>query len=228
MNGNLFPSILWMLGIMVLHVLLLFSWLYTQTHTEPWGIDDAEEKQQPTDMSGLATSSHRFCIIGVRLRFPYCLMCEQQPEATRTMCRVCLCVCVWILYVTYLTSAVAMLVKEVHIKQTCADRRTSKYSHKWTPIAILKDTQHYIVLHKLWCFLHRYEHTDVNLLHLSGALEPLWIMWYNTLGLKCYKSWCTCHLFLHHCLLMVKTLIVGMALRKLWVSSPKCTTLIYH
>lgn len=94
LNGNLFPSILWMLGIMVLHVLLLFSWLYTQTHTEPWGIDDAEEKQQPTDMSGLATSSHRFCIIGVRLRFPYCLMCEQQPEATRTMCRVCLCVCV--------------------------------------------------------------------------------------------------------------------------------------
>lgn len=141
---------------------------------------------------------------------------------------VSVCVCVWILYVTYLTSAVAMLVKEVHIKQTCADRRTSKYSHKWTPIAILKDTQHYIVLHKLWCFLHRYEHTDVNLLHLSGALEPLWVMWYNTLGLKCYKSWCTCHLFLHHCLLMVKTLIVGMALRKLWVSSPKCTTLIYH
>lgn len=60
---------------------------------------------------------------------------------------VSVCVCVWILYVTYLTSAVAMLVKEVHIKQTCADRRTSKYSHKWTPIAILKDTQHYWVGH---------------------------------------------------------------------------------
>lgn len=94
-------------------------------------------------MSGLATSSHRFCIIGVRLRFPYCLMCEQQPEATQQCA-----LCVWILYITYLTSPVAMLVREVHIKQTDADRHTSTYPRKCTLIGMLKCAVQYTLTHK--------------------------------------------------------------------------------
>lgn len=45
--------------------------------------------------------SHHFCIIGVRLRFLYCLMCEPQPEAPQQ--RV---VRVDVLYTTYLTRPV--------------------------------------------------------------------------------------------------------------------------
>lgn len=118
-----------------------FTHIHTQTHTQPWATDDAEEKQQHNDMSGLATNSHRFCIIGVRLRFPYCLMCEQQPEATQ---RCAVCKCVDILYITYLTSP----VKEVRIKQTDADRHTGTYSHICTLIGTFEG---YVALHVCVC-----------------------------------------------------------------------------
>lgn len=51
---------------------------------------------------------------------------------------------VWILYITYLTSPVAMPVKEVHIKQTDADRHTGTHSRKSTLIGIFEG---YAALH---------------------------------------------------------------------------------
>lgn len=63
--------------------------------------------------------SHHFCIIGVRLRFLYCLMCEPQPAAPQQ------CV-VDVLYTTYLTRPVGG--KRAFMTQTSADRNTGPTS----------------------------------------------------------------------------------------------------
>lgn len=64
--------------------------------------------------------SRHFCIIGVKLRFPYCLMCEPQPEAPHPGVAH-----VDVLYTTYLTRPVGG--KGLDDTKQCRQERQYRY-----------------------------------------------------------------------------------------------------